>query len=103
VRLILHVLWFIFGSGVVLAIGYGVAAVICFGLIVTIPFEVVSLRLAVYSLWPFGRTIVDRRDAGIASGPANICGCWSSAGGSPWRTSRTGSPSASRSSASRSG
>jgi uncharacterized membrane protein YccF (DUF307 family) len=72
VRLILNVLWFIFGSGFVLAIGYGVAALICFALIVTIPFGIASLRLAVYSLWPFGRTIVDRRDAGIASGLANI-------------------------------
>jgi uncharacterized membrane protein YccF (DUF307 family) len=72
VRLILNVLWFIFGSGFVLAIGYGVAALICFALIVTIPFGVASLRLAVYSLWPFGRTIVDRRDAGVASGIANI-------------------------------
>jgi uncharacterized membrane protein YccF (DUF307 family) len=72
VRLILNVLWFIFGSGFVLAIGYGVAALICFALIVTIPFGVASLRLAVYSLWPFGRTIVDRPDAGAASGIANI-------------------------------
>jgi uncharacterized membrane protein YccF (DUF307 family) len=66
VRLILNVLWFIFGSGFILAIGYGVAALICFALIVTIPFGIASLRLAVYSLWPFGRTIVDRRDAGVA-------------------------------------
>jgi uncharacterized membrane protein YccF (DUF307 family) len=72
VRLILNILWFIFGSGFVLAIGYGVAALICFALIITIPFGIASLRLAVYSLWPFGRTIVDRRDAGIASGLANI-------------------------------
>jgi uncharacterized membrane protein YccF (DUF307 family) len=72
VRLILNVLWFIFGSGFVLAIGYGVAALICFALIVTIPFGIAALRLAVYSLWPFGRTIIDRRDAGVASGLANI-------------------------------
>ncbi|MFD1366348.1 YccF domain-containing protein [Actinoplanes sichuanensis] len=72
VRLILNVLWFIFGSGFLLAIGYGFAALICFALIVTIPFGVASMRLAVYSLWPFGRTIVDRRDAGVGSGIANI-------------------------------
>ncbi|MDI6098820.1 YccF domain-containing protein [Actinoplanes sp. NEAU-A12] len=71
-RFILNVLWFIFGSGFLLAIGYGVAALICFALIVTIPFGVASLRLAVYSLWPFGRTVVDRRDAGAASGIGNI-------------------------------
>jgi uncharacterized membrane protein YccF (DUF307 family) len=72
VRFILNVLWFIFGSGLILAIGYGVAALLCFALIVTIPFGVASLRLAVYSLWPFGRTIVSRPDAGVASGLANI-------------------------------
>ena len=71
-RFILNVLWFIFGSGLILAIGYGVAALLCFALIVTIPFGVASLRLAVYSLWPFGRTIVSRPDAGVASGLANI-------------------------------
>jgi uncharacterized membrane protein YccF (DUF307 family) len=61
-----------FGSGLLLAIGYGVAALICFALIVTIAFGVAALRLAAFSLWPFGRTIVSRPDAGVASGLANI-------------------------------
>jgi uncharacterized membrane protein YccF (DUF307 family) len=72
VRLLLNVLWLIFGSGLVLAIGYGIAALICFALVVTIPFGVASLRLAVYSLWPFGRTVVTRPGAGVPSGIANI-------------------------------
>jgi uncharacterized membrane protein YccF (DUF307 family) len=72
VRFLLNVLWLIFGGGLVLALGYGIAALICFVLIVTIPFGVASLRLAVYSLWPFGRTLVTRDDAGVASGIANI-------------------------------
>ncbi|GLY03847.1 hypothetical protein Acsp01_42260 [Actinoplanes sp. NBRC 101535] len=72
VRLILNILWFIFGSGFLLGIGYAFAALICFALIVTIPFGVAAWRLAIYSLWPFGRTVVDRRDAGLASGLANI-------------------------------
>ncbi|AGL18355.1 hypothetical protein L083_4845 [Actinoplanes sp. N902-109] len=71
-RLILNVLWFIFGSGFLLAIGYGIAALICFALIVTIPFGVAALRLAGYSLWPFGRTVVGKPGAGVASGLANI-------------------------------
>ena len=71
-RLILNILWFIFGSGFVLAIGYGIAALICFALVVTIPFGIASLRLARYSLWPFGRTIVSRPEAGVATGLANI-------------------------------
>jgi uncharacterized membrane protein YccF (DUF307 family) len=72
VRFLLNVLWLIFGGGLVLALGYGIAALICFVLVVTIPFGVASLRLAVYSLWPFGRTLVTRDDAGVASGLANI-------------------------------
>jgi uncharacterized membrane protein YccF (DUF307 family) len=71
-RFVLNVLWLIFGSGIVLALGYGLAALVCFVLVVTIPFGVASLRLASYSLWPFGRTLVARPGAGIASGIANI-------------------------------
>ena len=71
-RLILNVLWFIFGSGFVLGLAYGLAALICFALVVTIPFGVASLRLASYSLWPFGRTLVTRPGAGVASGLANV-------------------------------
>jgi uncharacterized membrane protein YccF (DUF307 family) len=72
VRFILNVLWFIFGSGFLLAIGYGLAALICFALIVTIPFGVAALRLASYSLWPFGRTLVAKPGAGLGSGAANV-------------------------------
>ncbi|WDZ86533.1 YccF domain-containing protein [Micromonospora cathayae] len=72
IRFLLNVLWFVFGSGFVLAIGYGIAALICFALVVTIPFGVAALRLASYSLWPFGRTLVPKPDAGLASGAANV-------------------------------
>jgi uncharacterized membrane protein YccF (DUF307 family) len=72
IRLILNLLWLVFGSGIALAIGYGIAALICFALIVTIPFGVAALRLAYYSLWPFGRTLVTKPTAGLASGLANI-------------------------------
>jgi hypothetical protein len=43
IRLILNVLWLIFGSGIALAVGYGIAALICFVLIITIPFGVAAL------------------------------------------------------------
>jgi uncharacterized membrane protein YccF (DUF307 family) len=72
VRFLLNVLWFIFGSGFLLALGYGLAALVCFALVVTIPFGVAAARLAVYSLAPFGRTVVSRPDAGTASGLGNI-------------------------------
>lgn len=72
VRLILNILWLIFGSGIVLALGYAIAGIICFVLVVTIPFGVAAFRLANYSLWPFGRTLVSKPTAGLASGIANV-------------------------------
>lgn len=56
-RLILNVIWLVFG-GLWLAAGYLLAALVCFALIVTIPFGFAALRIASYALWPFGRTIV---------------------------------------------
>jgi uncharacterized membrane protein YccF (DUF307 family) len=78
--LILNVLWFVL-AGVWMAIAYAIAALICFILVITIPFGIASLRIAMFALWPFGKTIVKRPDAGIASGIGNImwfllCGWW---------------------------
>jgi uncharacterized membrane protein YccF (DUF307 family) len=61
-RLILNVIWLVFG-GLWLALGYLVAALLCFVLIVTIPFGFASLRIAAFALWPFGRTVVDKPGA----------------------------------------
>jgi uncharacterized membrane protein YccF (DUF307 family) len=64
-----------------MALGYLFAAVICFVLIITIPFGIASLRIAVFALWPFGRTVVRRPTAGAASAIGNViwlllCGWW---------------------------
>jgi uncharacterized membrane protein YccF (DUF307 family) len=72
IRLLLNVLWLIFGGGFVLFLGYAFAALICLVLVVTIPFAVASWRLAVYSLWPFGRTVRAKPGAGLATGIANV-------------------------------
>jgi uncharacterized membrane protein YccF (DUF307 family) len=79
-RLILNVIWLVFG-GLWLALGYLLAALICFVLIVTIPFGFASLRIASYALWPFGRTIVDRPGTGTGAAIGNViwlllCGIW---------------------------
>ena len=58
-RVILNLIWLIFG-GLWLALGYLLAALISFVLIITIPFGFASLRIASYALWPFGRTIVEK-------------------------------------------
>ena len=71
VRLILNVLWLIFG-GLLIALGYAVAGLICFVLVVTIPFGVASFRMANYALWPFGRTVVPKPTAGVASVVGNV-------------------------------
>jgi uncharacterized membrane protein YccF (DUF307 family) len=70
-RFVLNVLWLVFG-GFLLALGYALAGLLCFILIVTIPFGIASFRMANYALWPFGRTLVPRRDAGVASAIGNV-------------------------------
>ena len=66
-----NILWFLL-AGLWLAIGYAVAGLIAFILIVTIPFGIASFRLAGYVIWPFGRTVVWQREAGVWSVIGNI-------------------------------
>jgi uncharacterized membrane protein YccF (DUF307 family) len=70
-RTILNVIWLVF-AGFWLAVGYVVAGLVCCILIVTIPFGIASFRIAGYALWPFGRTVVDRRGAGAPSVIGNV-------------------------------
>ena len=70
-RTIGNILWFLL-AGIWLAIGYAVAGVICFVLIITIPFGVASFRLAGFVLWPFGRTVVRKPTAGAMSAIGNV-------------------------------
>ena len=70
-RLVLNILWLIFG-GLLIALGYAIAGLICFVLIVTIPFGVASFRMANYALWPFGRTLVPKPTAGVGSAVGNV-------------------------------
>lgn len=70
-RLILNIIWLLFG-GLWMAAGYLVAALVSFLLIITIPFGFASLRIASYALWPFGRTIVDKPTSGSGALIGNI-------------------------------
>ena len=70
-RLLLNLIWLVFG-GLVLAFGYAIVALVMFILIITIPFGVASARIALFCLWPFGRTIVRRPDAGAGSTIGNV-------------------------------
>ena len=70
-KTILNVIWLVL-CGLWMAIGYVVAGIICCILIITIPFGIASFRIANYALWPFGRTVVRKPQAGAASTIGNI-------------------------------
>lgn len=70
-RTLLNLIWLVL-AGFWLAIGYAIAGIICCVLIVTIPFGIAAFRIAGYTLWPFGRTIVDKPSAGAGAVLGNI-------------------------------
>ena len=70
-RVLLNVIWLVFG-GLLLALGYAVVGVVMCILIITIPFGIASFRIALYCLWPFGRTLIRRDDAGAGSVIGNV-------------------------------
>jgi uncharacterized membrane protein YccF (DUF307 family) len=70
-KLLLNVIWLVFG-GLVLALGYAIVALVMFILIITIPFGIAAARIALFCLWPFGRTLVRRPDAGTGSVIGNV-------------------------------
>jgi uncharacterized membrane protein YccF (DUF307 family) len=70
-RVIGNLIWLLFG-GLWMALGYVLAALIMFVLIITIPFGIQALKLASFALWPFGRTLVKRRSAGAVSVIGNV-------------------------------
>jgi uncharacterized membrane protein YccF (DUF307 family) len=70
-RLVLNIIWLIF-AGFWLAIAYAIAALVMFILIITIPFGVAALRIGIFALWPFGRTVVRQADAGAGSAIGNV-------------------------------
>jgi uncharacterized membrane protein YccF (DUF307 family) len=70
-KTLLNLIWLVL-AGFWLAVGYAVAGIICCVLIVTIPFGIASFRIAGYTLWPFGRTVVDKPSAGAGALLGNI-------------------------------
>jgi len=71
VKTLLNLLWLVL-SGLWMAIAYVFFGVLACILIVTIPFGIASFRIAGYALWPFGRTVIRRDDAGVASAVGNL-------------------------------
>ena len=70
-RVLLNLIWFFFG-GLWLALGYLFFGVVACVFIITIPFGVASFRMARYALWPFGKAVVLRHDAGARSAVGNV-------------------------------
>ncbi|MDX3236130.1 YccF domain-containing protein [Streptomyces sp. ME03-5709C] len=70
-NIVLNVVWLVIW-GLWMAIGYALLGLLMFIFIITIPWGIASLRIANYVLWPFGRTTVERRDAGVGSLLGNI-------------------------------
>ena len=70
-RVLLNLIWLVFG-GLVMALAYALVALVMFVLIITIPFGIASARIALFCVWPFGRTIVRRPDAGAGSFIGNV-------------------------------
>lgn len=68
---VLNVIWLVL-SGFWLFLSYMLAGIICCILIVTIPFGIASFRIGFYALWPFGRRVVARPDAGVFSFLGNV-------------------------------
>jgi uncharacterized membrane protein YccF (DUF307 family) len=53
-------------------LGYTLAALIMFVLIITIPWGIAAARIGVYALWPFGKTVVSTPNAGLGSFLGNV-------------------------------
>ncbi len=70
-RTILNIIWLVL-SGFWMFLGYALAALVMFILIITIPWGIAAWRIGVYSLWPFGKTVVDKPSAGVFSIIGNI-------------------------------
>src|SRR6185369_8724506 len=65
-RLLLNILWFIFG-GWISGTAWLLAGVILAITVVGLPWTPAAFRMAGFSYWPFGRIVVDRDD-----GPASF-------------------------------
>jgi uncharacterized membrane protein YccF (DUF307 family) len=70
-RAILNVIWLVL-CGWWMAILYILAGIVAFILIITIPFGIAAFRIAGYVIWPFGRSVVMRRDFGVGALIGNI-------------------------------
>ena len=70
-KTVLNVLWLVL-AGLWLFLGYAFVAALWCLTVVGIPFGLASFRVGMYALWPFGRDLVKKPGAGVASGVGNF-------------------------------
>jgi uncharacterized membrane protein YccF (DUF307 family) len=70
-RLVLNIIWLVLG-GFWMAVGYAVAGVLLAITIIGIPFAIASFRMADFTLWPFGRRLIDEPRSGAMAVIGNI-------------------------------
>jgi uncharacterized membrane protein YccF (DUF307 family) len=70
-RLIGNVLWILL-AGIWLALGYAAAGLVLCITIIGIPFGIQAFKLAMFALWPFGRTVVRSAEGGCLEVGFNI-------------------------------
>ncbi|MDT8401771.1 MAG: YccF domain-containing protein [Bacteroidales bacterium] len=51
-----NIIWLLFG-GIIIAVEYFISSIALMITIIGIPFAIATLKLGVFALWPFGRTI----------------------------------------------
>ena len=71
ISLVLNILWLICG-GLAAAFGWLIAAVLMAITIIGLPWSLAALRIALYTLLPFGHEMRSRRDAGLLSSLGNV-------------------------------
>ena len=62
--LLLNILWFFLGGGLVAWFAWMALGLLLALTVVGIPFSVAAFRIASFAAWPFGRTLVDVRALG---------------------------------------
>lgn len=83
-RTLLNALWLVL-AGFWLFLGYLLVGALWCITVVGMPFGIASFRVGSYALWPFGRELVRKPGAGIASGVGNfvwfiLSGVWLAVG-----------------------
>jgi uncharacterized membrane protein YccF (DUF307 family) len=71
VRIVLNIIWLVF-AGLWATILWCFAGIVMCILIITIPFGIQAFKIASFTIWPFGRTLVKRPEAGAASAIGNV-------------------------------